>query len=196
MNGTYLPIDDKNWKKFTIENENGNSDDIDDASQANFRIRVVFLVGQTENSTIQERIVHESQTHDDMIQESFYDSYYNLTLKSVMMVKWVVTNGCEGKGESLGHFFELFKLINRSILVAFLVNFVMKCDDDIFVNVPNLIHFLLGGTIPAMNATLPHYNYRTVRTWLPMNRFKYHENVLVGLLFCRHKPITNSYSKW
>lgn len=80
--------------------------------------------------------------------------------------------------------------------VVFLVNFVMKVDDDMFVNVPNLIHFLLGGTIPALNATLSHYNYRTVRTWLPMNRFKYHENVLVGLLFCRHKPIKNYYNKW
>lgn len=102
MNGTYLPINDENWKNFTIGNESGNHDDIaDDASQANFRIRVVFLVGQTGNSTIQEQIVHERQTYDDMIQESFYDSYYNLTLKAVMMVKWVVNNGCEGKGKSL-----------------------------------------------------------------------------------------------
>lgn len=72
----------------------------------------------------------------------------------------------------------------------------MKCDDDMFVNVPNLIHFLLGGTVPALNATLPHFNYQTVRTWLPINRFKYHENVLVGLLFCRHIPIMNHYNKW
>lgn len=72
----------------------------------------------------------------------------------------------------------------------------MKCDEDTFVNVPNLIHFLLGGTIPALNATLQHYNYRTVRTWLPMNRFKYHSNVLVGLLLCHHKPITNPNIKW
>lgn len=107
LNGTYLPIDDANWRNFTIENEKVGSTDIDDASQANFRLRVVFLVGQTENSTIQERIVHESQTYDDMIQESFYDSYYNLTLKSVMMVKWVVNNGCEGKGESLEAFHRL-----------------------------------------------------------------------------------------
>lgn len=95
-----MPINEKNWKNFTTENKNGNYDDInDDVSQANFRIRVIFLVGQTENSTIQEQIVQESQTYDDMIQESFYDSYYNLTLKAVMMVKWVVNNGCEGKGE-------------------------------------------------------------------------------------------------
>lgn len=29
----------------------------------------------------------------------------------------------------------------------------MKIDDDIFLNVPNLIHFLLGGTIPIYDAT-------------------------------------------
>lgn len=71
----------------------------------------------------------------------------------------------------------------------------MKGDEDTFVNVPNLIHFLLGGTIPALNATLQYYNYRTLRTWLPMNRFEYQDNVLVGRRFCRYKPIA-FHNKW
>lgn len=99
LNDTYLPINDRTWKNFTIQNNNDIDDDDDDASQANFRIRVAFLVGQTENNTIQEQIVQESEMYDDMIQESFQESYYNLTLKAVLMMKWVVNNGCEGKGE-------------------------------------------------------------------------------------------------
>lgn len=95
LNGTYLPINDENWRNYTLETEN----DTDDASQADFRIRVVFLLGQTDDNVTQQRILHESQTHNDLIQENFHDSYYNLTLKSVMMVKWLTNNDCEGKGE-------------------------------------------------------------------------------------------------
>lgn len=69
-----------------------------DASHANFQIRIVFLLGKTENTETQERIVNESRTHNDLIQESFYDSYNNLTIKSVMMLKWI-TNNCDGKGK-------------------------------------------------------------------------------------------------
>lgn len=69
----------------------------DDASHADFQIRTVFLLGQTENNETQDRITNESRLHNDLIQESFSDSYNNLTLKSVMMVKWINTN-CMGKG--------------------------------------------------------------------------------------------------
>lgn len=30
----------------------------------------------------------------------------------------------------------------------------MKCEEDIFVNVPNLIHFLLGGSVPVYKSTM------------------------------------------
>lgn len=68
------------------------------ASHAHFQIEVVFLVGKTENNETQDRISSESQTYNDLIQEDFFDSYNNLTLKSIMMLKWVVNN-CERKGK-------------------------------------------------------------------------------------------------
>lgn len=68
-----------------------------DPSHVNFQVRTVFLVGQTENNETQEQIFNESRIYNDLIQETFFDSYNNLTLKSVMMLKWIVNN-CDGKG--------------------------------------------------------------------------------------------------
>lgn len=59
----------------------------------------------------------------------------------------------------------------------------MKCDDDTFVNVPNLLHYLLGGTIPIYNATLNFIedmigdNERTLES---VNRLNDYKNLLVG----------------
>lgn len=72
----------------------------------------------------------------------------------------------------------------------------MKCDDDTFVNVPNLIHLLLGGTVPVYAATLNKHNVQTVQTLLPENRLKQFDNLLIGSRFCLAKPAKNSNSKW
>lgn len=72
----------------------------------------------------------------------------------------------------------------------------MKCDDDTFVNVPNLIHFLLGGTIPVYKAVLQNYNEQTVRTLDDRNRLNQYENLLIGFRFCYSKPISDFHSKW
>lgn len=45
------------------------------------------------------RITEESDIKNDLIQEGFLDTYNNLTLKSVMMLKWV-KNHCVDKGEA------------------------------------------------------------------------------------------------
>lgn len=37
---------------------------------------------------------------DDIIQENFIDTYYNLTLKSIFMLKWF-NNRCLNKGKNL-----------------------------------------------------------------------------------------------
>lgn len=75
----------------------GNFDENADFDDARFQVMVVFLVGQTENNETQDNITNESQTYNDLIQEGFFDSYNNLTLKSIMMLKWVVNN-CDRKG--------------------------------------------------------------------------------------------------
>ena len=51
--------------------------------------RLVFMLGATENVTLQEEIIAESREHGDLVQGSFLDTYRNLTYKSVMGHVWV-----------------------------------------------------------------------------------------------------------
>lgn len=100
------------WNNFNLlfsyskESSHNLNDHIgDEPSHVDFSIRTIFLVGLTENNETQDQIVNESHTYNDLIQESFLDSYNNLTLKSVMMLKWINTN-CAGKGKQLNSFMQ------------------------------------------------------------------------------------------
>jgi Galactosyltransferase. len=59
-------------------------------------------------------VLSEAQKYGDIVVEDFIDSYNNLTLKSVFMLKWVV-NHCSS------------------------VPFVLKTDDDMLINIRGLI---------------------------------------------------------
>lgn len=78
----------------------------------------------------------------------------------------------------------------------FPVKYSMKCDDDTFVNVPNLIHVLLGGTVPAYKATRHHYNELTMDTLSPKNRLTRSDLLLIGQRIDHAEPITDYKSKW
>ncbi|XP_021928730.1 beta-1,3-galactosyltransferase 1-like isoform X2 [Zootermopsis nevadensis] len=106
--------------------------------------KVAFLLGDPENSTLQELVDDENLHYSDIIQEGFVDSYNNLTLKSVMMLKWVSTN-CRS------------------------VQYIMKTDDDMFVNINNLVRLL---------------------------KVRILGNLLVGALICGARPIADSQNKW
>ena len=79
---------------------------------------------------------------------------------------------------------------------SFAVKFVMKTDDDMFVVVPNLVHVLLGGTIPLYDATLSLLNNRTRRTLDPTNRMETTENLLMGYLMSGYYPNRDITSKY
>ncbi|GLV40937.1 uncharacterized protein CBL_08511 [Carabus blaptoides fortunei] len=98
------------------------------------------------NATVKTKLYAENQQYDDIIQERFIDSYNNLTLKSVMMLKWV----------------------NNHCLTS--VNFVMKTDDDMFVNVAALVKLLKARVKPA--------------------------GLLIGSLICGARPVADTKSKW
>ena len=82
-----------------------------------------------------------------MIVENFVDTYNNLTLKTLMLLKWV-KNNCDS------------------------ASFVMKTDDDIYINVENLVHFI------------NHYPKQNL------------SNALLGQLVCGSEPVRDADSKW
>lgn len=65
-----------------------------------YSVKLIFIIGQTSNNETQNKIYDESETYRDLVQESFIDTYNNLTLKTIMMFKWV-TNNCNDKGNYL-----------------------------------------------------------------------------------------------
>lgn len=83
---------DKNFKNMQEKLSTGNTEP---------EYKVVFLLGlptNDNNSVVQRKILAESEKYRDIIQEDFIDSYNNLTLKSIMMLKWI-TNSCNESGE-------------------------------------------------------------------------------------------------
>lgn len=101
----------------------------------------------------------ESEIFDDIVQEDFIDTYNNLTIKTVMLLKWI-TLRCQNN-----------------------VAFVLKCDDDTFVNVPNLLHYLLGGTLPIYNATIEWLNRQNRQVMSNWYRLNMTSDLLVGYLY-------------
>lgn len=82
-----------------------------------FPVRRVFLLARSKNldkngNFDQNPIRHEAEKHRDILQGNFFESFYNLTLKESLLLKWYQT-ACK-------------------------VDFIFKGDDDIFLNPPKL----------------------------------------------------------
>ncbi len=86
-----------------------------------------FFLGLTRNKDTQKRIEEESAKYNDIIQIDMMDDYYNLTLKDVGLTNWLY-NHCSQ------------------------VDFVLKVDDDVYVNVHNLLTVL--GTLNATETSV------------------------------------------
>ncbi|KAK2584710.1 hypothetical protein KPH14_007044 [Odynerus spinipes] len=129
--------------RMAIRNTWANKNNLD--LSYNSTVKVAFLLGQSDNDTLNNFVVKESLRYNDIMQESFLDTYNNLTLKSIMMLKWVTSNCEETK-------------------------FVMKTDDDMFVNI-----LLLMKTLQAR---------------------KQPDNILLGSLICNARPISDPKNKW
>ena len=62
------------------------------ARRSMFRdIRLVFMMGKTEEKSVNDTIKLESNIYGDIVQEDFLDSYKNLTYKGIMAMKWIST---------------------------------------------------------------------------------------------------------
>ncbi|KAG0719393.1 Beta-1,3-galactosyltransferase 1 [Chionoecetes opilio] len=87
------------------------------AALAASNAKMVFLLANSYDANLQKQVVEESRTYGDILQEDFVDSYMNLTLKSVMGLKW-------------------------TSIYCPQAQYFLKTDDDIFVNVPVLLTYL------------------------------------------------------
>lgn len=70
----------------------------------------------------------------------------------------------------------------------------MKCDDDTFLNVPNLMHILLGGTVPVYGSTIARYE--STKSTHFENAVPYTEKLILGFTHVRVRPISDSSNKW
>lgn len=113
-------------------------------AKVNREIRLVFMLGSAANDGIQEKIKEESDTYHDIIQEDFVDSYRNLSLKSVAMLKWTFTYCSSAK-------------------------YVLKADDDMFVNLDYLFKVL---------------------------KFRKITNSIIGMKITGARPVQDKQSKW
>ncbi|XP_033235261.1 beta-1,3-galactosyltransferase 5-like [Drosophila pseudoobscura] len=82
-------------------------------------VGMAFVLGSSTNETLNEALNQENYIYGDMIRGHFIDSYFNLTLKTISMLEWVDTH-CPR------------------------VKYILKTDDDMFINVPKLLAFIDG----------------------------------------------------
>lgn len=80
-------------------------------------VRTVFVLGKSSNTTVENRVRKENRDFRDIVQVDFVDSYYNLTLKVLHGLKW-------------------------ARIFCSDVQYVVKVDDDVFLNTAELIHQL------------------------------------------------------
>ncbi|XP_041347572.1 beta-1,3-galactosyltransferase 1-like [Gigantopelta aegis] len=97
----------------------------------NKTILVVFIMGQVADIGVMASLRIESGIHGDIVQEDFVDSYYNLTYKAIAGLKWVST------------------FCRQAV-------YVLKTDDDIFVNFYVLMRYILS------NFGLPYESTRQI----------------------------------
>ena len=91
-----------------------------DVFQAEHSAKLIFLLGTTStpDPELEGRIAEETALQGDLVREDFLDTYQNLTLKTLAGVKWA--------GQFCGQ-----------------AEFVMKTDDDMYVNVGEVMEYLL-----------------------------------------------------
>lgn len=80
-------------------------------------VSIAFMLGSTSNVSLNAQIKKEEYLYGDIIRGKFVDTYDNLTLKTISMLEWVDTY-CPH------------------------ASFVLKTDDDMFINVSRLLAFI------------------------------------------------------
>ncbi|CAG5928778.1 unnamed protein product [Menidia menidia] len=81
-------------------------------------VETLFIVGLPGDGEQMGELKKENERHHDIIQSSFHDSYRNLTIKTMVMLEWLVQHCAKA-------------------------SFVMKVDSDVVLHVQNLVKLLM-----------------------------------------------------
>ena len=103
--------------------------------------KTYFLVAQTRDRNLSESLLHEGDAFGDLIRADYFDDYWNQTLKIQMGFEWA-SRYCN-------------------------FSFLLKVDDDVFVNMSALLSSLT-------NPSMPKYKLYMGLLWqkLPVRRYK------------------------
>lgn len=117
-------------------------------------VKVVFMLGSVKNESIMNDVYQENELYQDIAQGNFVDSYRNMTYKHVMVFKYAIYNCPHAK-------------------------YVLKTDDDVFVNMPRMIDFLNLDLSPYGASNLlfctPYRDARVMRSYRSKWRVGFHE---------------------
>lgn len=83
----------------------------------NVAISLIFVLGNAKSQFHTSLIKNENAIYGDILQANFTDTYHNLTVKMLVALKWISSH-CKG------------------------ASYVLKIDEDVFVNIPHLVTFL------------------------------------------------------
>ena len=86
-----------------------------------FKASYIFFVGM--NTNLSTTIKGESNKYEDVVQGAFVDNYKNMTLKSSLVLHWIV-------------------------LYCSQVKYVIKMDDDLIYNLTKVFHYMSNVKIP------------------------------------------------
>ncbi|XP_064648165.1 beta-1,3-galactosyltransferase 1-like [Lineus longissimus] len=115
------------------------------------RIKLIFLVGRHEDEFWNRNIQKEYRTFKDIVQTNFTDSYRNLTLKVLSGFHWALTH-CPT------------------------VEFVLKSDEDMIINVPYLVKLLFkfplhNEIMGSINTNAPVMRYASSKWGVSRERY-------------------------
>ena len=113
----------------------------DNSTRPQWKWKSYFLVAQTRDRNLSESLLHEGDAFGDLIRADYFDDYWNQTLKIQMGFEWA-SRYCN-------------------------FSFLLKIDDDVFVNTNALLSNL-------SNPSMPKYKLYMGLLWqkLPVRRYK------------------------
>ena len=119
-------------------------------NQNSFKYKTIFTLGRDNNHIIEEIVSKENSKYRDILRLDYLDTYENLSKKTILSLKWI-GESCKPK-------------------------FVLKTDDDCYVNLYELSPWLLGLSpdvhyIGKKNEYMPVIRDPTHRNYVPFEVF-------------------------